>query len=571
MIYDTNASVSSRRSLTQSLIRLSFLVLVIGFGYFVARLVQVRLKFRRLKAQGVPLMPHSFLTGHLHIIAKLTRGLPIDLHPNYISQLIYQNWRTLFPDRASCPGALYVDMWPIAPPLLFITDAHLANQFIVEPSLPRPPNAKKYLAPLTHNLDLVSLEGASWKTWRSRFNPGFSAKNLTTLAPAILDEVATFADILREHAGTSEKPNSWGPVFQLETLTTNLTFDVIARAVLDISLNEQRAGPSVLKEALVDQLSLCMFDYNILTLPKMLSPRRHLSIARNTTAMRGVLLPAVERSLRPDSAKETTVRTIVDLAVKAYVEEFHEAAATPPPDAAFVDSALAQLKIFLFAGHDTTATAICWLLYSIAKYPDVAERIRQEHVSVFGKTMHATREKIRQAPHLLNSLPYTLAVIKETLRIYPGPGGIRSGSADFFMTDPTNGMRFPTDGFMIWDGIRSKARAEEQWHRAGEFLPERWLVTDQEDALCPGKDSWRVFGLGPRHCIGQELALMELKLVVALVIREMDVECAWEEWDVQNGNAGPKEVVDGERAYQNGAGTPHTKDGMPVHVRLRQP
>ncbi|KAG7136382.1 sterigmatocystin biosynthesis monooxygenase stcS like protein [Verticillium longisporum] len=495
MIYDTNASVSSRRSLTQSLIRLSFLVLVIGFGYFVARLVQVRLKFRRLKAQGVPLMPHSFLTGHLHIIAKLTRGLPIDLHPNYISQLIYQNWRTLFPDRASCPGALYVDMWPIAPPLLFITDAHLANQFIVEPSLPRPPNAKKYLAPLTHNLDLVSLEGAPWKTWRSRFNPGFSAKNLTTLAPAILDEVATFADILREHAGTSEKPNSWGPVFQLETLTTNLTFDVIARAVLDISLNEQRAGPSVLKEALVDQLSLCMFDYNILTLPKMLSPRRHLSIARNTAAMRGVLLPAVERSLRPDSAKETTVRTIVDLAVKA-----------------------------------------------IAKYPDVAERIRQEHVSVFGKTMHATREKIRQAPHLLNSLPYTLAVIKETLRIYPGPGGIRSGSADFFMTDPTNGMRFPTDGFMIWDGIRSKARAEEQWHRAGEFLPERWLVTDQEDALCPGKDSWRVFGLGPRHCIGQELALMELKLVVALVIREMDVECAWEEWDVQNGNAGPKEV-----------------------------
>ncbi|KAG7151586.1 sterigmatocystin biosynthesis monooxygenase stcS like protein [Verticillium longisporum] len=200
--------------------------------------------------------------------------------------------------------------------------------------------------------------------------------------------------------------------------------------------------------------------------------------------------------------------------------------------------------MFLFAGHDTTATAICWLLYSIAKYPQVAERIRGEHISVFGTTTHATREKIRQAPHLLNSLPYTLAVIKETFRIFPGPGGIRNGSADFFMTDPINGMRFPTDGFMIWDGIRSKAQAEEQWHRADEFLPERWLVTNQEDALCPGKDSWRVFGLGPRHCIGQELALMELKLVVALVIREMDVECAWEKWDIQSGNTGPKDVVD---------------------------
>ncbi|KAM0269408.1 hypothetical protein ACHAQH_009769 [Verticillium albo-atrum] len=470
--------------------------------------------------------------GHLPIIAKLMGGFPKDLHPNYISQLIYQNWQTLFPDRTWCPGVLYVDMWPIAPPLLFTTDANLANQFIVEPSLPRAANAKKYLAPLTHNLDLISLEGAPWKIWRARFNPGFSTKNLTTLAPAILDEVATFADILRERAGTPEKSAAWGPVFQLETLTTNLTFDVIARAVLDISLNEQRAGPSILKKALVDQLSLCMFDYNIFTLPKMLSPRRHLAIARNTAAMRGALLPAVRRSLLPERAKETSPKTIVDLAVKAYTEEAPDGTAATAPDAAFVDSVLAQLKIFIFAGHDTTATAICWLLYTIAKYPEVAERIREEHAAVFGAA-DATREKIRQAPCLLNALPYTLAVIKETFRLFPGPGGIRDGSADFFMTDPENGMRYPTEGFMVWDGIRSKAQSDEQWHRAGEFLPERWLVTDQNDVLYPGKNSWRVFGLGPRHCIGQELALMELKLVVALVVREMDVECAWEKWDAQ--------------------------------------
>ncbi|KAM0327112.1 hypothetical protein ACHAQA_006240 [Verticillium albo-atrum] len=470
--------------------------------------------------------------GHLPIIAKLTSGHPKDLHPNYISQLIFQNWQTLFPDRTTCPGALYVDMWPLAPPLLFTTDATLANQFIVEPSLPRAANAKKYLAPLTHNLDLVSLEGALWKTWRSRFNPGFSAKNLTTLAPAILDEVAIFADLLHERAGTPEKPAAWGSVFQLEDLATNLTFDVIARAVLDISLNEQREGPSALKTALVDQLALCMFDYNIFTLPKMLSPRRHIAMARNTAAMRGALLPAVQRSLYPERARETSTKTIVDLAVKAYTEETPDGTTAPVPDAAFVDSVLAQLKIFIFAGHDTTATAICWLLYTIAKYPKVAARIREEHASVFGEA-GTTREKIRQAPHLLNALPYTLAVIKETFRLFPGPGGIRDGSADFFMTDPENGMRYPTEGFMIWDGIRSKAESDEQWHRADEFLPERWLVTDQEDALHPRTHSWRVFGLGPRHCIGQELALMELKLVVALVVRDMDIECAWEKWDAQ--------------------------------------
>jgi len=100
------------------------------------------------------------------------------------------------------------------------------------------------------------------------------------MLPSILEEVVIFRDILLAKAG--ENNNTWGPVFQLEALTTNLTFDVIGRATLvigratlGIRLDEQtRAAPSLLRRALLDQLTHCLFDYNILTLANILSPIR---------------------------------------------------------------------------------------------------------------------------------------------------------------------------------------------------------------------------------------------------------------------------------------------------------
>lgn len=313
-------------------------------------------------------MPHSFVFGHLPVIAKLMSSLPRDLHPNYIPQLVVENFRTLFPDRTSCPGALYVDMWPMGPPMLFTINPDLTNQLLQEQSLRKAENAIKFLYPLAHNLDLVSSDGARWKIWRSRLSPGFSAKNITALIPAVLGDVAIFRDQLRAKAGEN---GAWGDVFALEDMATNLTLDVIGRAALDVSLREQTKGPSALKTALLDQLTLCMFDYNILTLPKMISPVRHWKMARNTRKMRDFLLPAVQRRIGGAVEKSShQLKTVVDLTVKAFNEEVADKGEEEAlPDREFVDTVIAQLKIFVFAGHDTTATTICWVLHCLAKTP----------------------------------------------------------------------------------------------------------------------------------------------------------------------------------------------------------
>lgn len=67
------------------------------------------------------------------------------------------------------------------------------------------------------------------------------------------------------------------------------------------------------------------------------------------------------------------------------------------------------------------------------------------------------------------------------------------------------------------------------WPRVDDFLPERFLV-DKDDPLYPPKNAWRAFELGTTRCIGEELAMMEMKLALVLTIREFDFEFDWSGW-----------------------------------------
>ncbi|OBR16466.1 Cytochrome P450 4V3 [Colletotrichum higginsianum IMI 349063] len=127
---------------------------------------------------------------------------------------------------------------------------------------PRSHLVRSTLTPLTENLDMISFDGEEWKTGRARFNPSFSSKNSWSLVPGVIEDVEVFAGLLRQRAGTD---GSWGEVFPLEDLTTNLTIDIIGRAVLDVELNEQTAGPSRFKGHFLDQISRCIVVVNINT------------------------------------------------------------------------------------------------------------------------------------------------------------------------------------------------------------------------------------------------------------------------------------------------------------------
>lgn len=255
-------------------------------------------------------------------------------------------------------------------------------------------------------------------------------------------------------------------------------------------------------------------------------------------------------------------KSIIDLVLTSYLST-HSSKDSTSMDPLFKRFTMNQIKLFLFSGHDTTSSTVCYIFYVLATKPDVLKRVRVEHNSVFGLDPQEAAELITVNPYLLNQLPYTLAVIKEVLRLYPAVSGTRIGEPGFDVIDDA-GRHFPIRDFLVWDIGQAIHRDPAYWHRPDDFLPERWVAPDGH-ALYPNKGAYRPFSQGPRNCIGQELAMIEMKVILVLVARRFNVKLAYEAVDQVKQEKGITTVY-GERGYQVERAQPQAD--LPCHVEI---
>ena len=185
---------------------------------------------------------------------------------------------------------------------------------------------------------------------------------------------------------------------------------------------------------------------------------------------------------------------------------------------------------------------------------------------MFGTDISSTAGTVKQYPELINRLPYTLAIIKETLRLFPAASALREGQPGVYLQDK-NGTKYPTEGLCIWVIHGGIQRNPNYWPDPHVFKPERWLVGPGHP-LYPPKGAWRPFEQGIRDCIGQALALVNIKITLVLILREFNFQDQYAEWDRQHPWSGPRTVF-GERAYQIPQGGSHPVDGLPCRVSLR--
>lgn len=273
---------------------------------------------------------------------------------------------------------------------------------------------------------------------------------------------------------------------------------------------------------------------------------------------------------RRSSSKElrSQTRSIIALAMDRYLEDI--GGNEEVSKASFRELAKPQLRMFLYAGHDTTSSTLLYCYLLLSRHPKATSKMREEHEGVFGPDFSTENinRMIADDPSLLNQIPYTLAVIKEVLRVFPPAGSMRDGRADLYLTDE-DGRRYPTKGCHIWTLTLALHHSPEVFVQPEEFIPDRWLV-GPEDPLYPKKASWRAFEWGPRACIGQTLAQLELKVALVMTVRMFEIAPAYDEWDTMHPRKGIK-TVDGNRAYQAemGGGGAHPVDGFPVRVTLR--
>ncbi|KAM5492341.1 hypothetical protein McaMca56_007179 [Microsporum canis] len=501
--------------------------------------------------------PYSPLLGHLPLLKTLGKGLPRDAHGSYTSMKILQNWQKYFPTAKKCPPLVYLDAWPfMAQPIIMVIAPELCSQLTQETPQPRHSMFGWALTPVTDGIDLISMNMADHKVWRSRLNPGFSSRNVIQNMPAILEEVSIFAQKLKDTTDTDGY--EWGNMFTLYDAAVALTFDVISRFTLDIHLNEQTSGPGPLLKSMRNLIALVKLK-NIKNRLERLTPGFKRVVSQNAATIRNILLPQIE--LRFSEALDSkNQKTVIDLAIK----QLKESGEQPTPE--LMNIIVANLKAFLFAGHDTTAQTICWVFYEINKYPDILQILRTEHDQVLGPDPKSAKRVLQESPHKLNELNYTAAVIKETLRMHSLANTLRQGSPNFNFS--LDGMQYPTDDCFIQTVPTLTHIHPDLWPRPAEFIPDRFLVPEGHP-LYPVKNAWRPFELGNTKCIGQELALSELKLALVFTVRELDFDFNYELWDRVQGRK-TAETVNGERAYRCGSGIGEVKDDMPVDLFLAE-
>lgn len=248
-------------------------------------------------------------------------------------------------------------------------------------------------------------------------------------------------------------------------------------------------------------------------------------------------------------------------------------------DENFVACATHQIRLFLFAGHDTTTSVLVYVYHMLHKYPEVLSRMCEEHASIFGPDESTVATMLRKNYALINQTPYTLAVIKETMRLYSPAGAFREGGPGVTLVNE-QGTQFPTDGCLVSLVHHAIHLNPRVWPRAQDFIPERWLVEPGHE-LYPPNGAFRSFEQGPRNCIGQNLSLIELRVALLMTVRTIRIKSAYEQWDTMK-NVGPvgslmawvglgkgvKRSINGERAYQIEKGGAHPAEGYPCTVEL---
>jgi cytochrome P450 len=165
-----------------------------------------------------------------------------------------------------------------------------------------------------------------------------------------------------------------------------------------------------------------------------------------------------------------------------------------------------QAMTILLAGHETTANALAWTFYLLARHPDVRQRLEQEVDSVLGARTATTDD--------LPSLPFTLQVLKEAMRLYP-PAYIVGRAAT---RDVTIGGARVKRGQPVLVNVAGIHRRAEAFPDPDRFDPDRF-APDREKALAAL--SYLPFGAGPRVCIGNHFALMEGHLLLATLTRSL--------------------------------------------------
>ncbi|MFO0958170.1 MAG: cytochrome P450 [Isosphaeraceae bacterium] len=342
----------------------------------------------------------------------------------------------------------------------------------------------KLLRPLVGD-GLLTSEGAFWRRQRKLVQPGFQH-----------DRIASYGEAMV--ACTERVLDQWEPgrPITLQEDMARITLAIVSRCLFESDVDEAA-------EVVGESLAVIM--------DRFLDPTKWIPLSDYLP------LPGTFRYWRAIRRIDEVVYKIIrqrreqggqgDLLGRLLAERDDEGGR-------MTDRQLRDEVVTLFlAGHETTALALTYTLHLLARHPEVEARLIGEIDGVLGQG------EGRLVAGDVARLPYTEAVVRESMRLYPPAWSI---GREALHDDEVGGFRAPR-GTQFTVAIWLAHRDERWFDDPASFRPERWggdfLKRLPRCAYMP-------FGGGPRICIGNHFAMMELVLVLGTILSRYRMERA---------------------------------------------
>ncbi|XP_062123392.1 LOW QUALITY PROTEIN: uncharacterized protein LOC133836820 [Drosophila sulfurigaster albostrigata] len=359
---------------------------------------------------------------------------------------------------------------------------------------------------------LVSTTGATWSKFRYSVNPILMQPKTIRLYYQEMSNVhKEFIERIREirDSSTFEVPHNF------EDELNRLTLECVSVIALDKQLGlfkDNRNDPRAKKllDSLVEvfalgsEIELKPSSWLYISTPLFKRTMRVLDTIQELTV--GYVNEAVERLERKTFNKPEHKKSVLEKLLK-------------------IDKKIATVMAMdmMLVGVDTTASTFAACLLCLAQNPEQQEKLREEVLRMLPeKDSDFTEDSMK-------NMPYLRACIKEALRHYP----LLSANSRIIKSNIVlNGYQIPKDTaiIMLSHGL---TMSDENYPRSKEFLPERWLRSNNEKVAggkCPNTMRasnpfiYLPFGYGPRMCIGKRIVEMELELGIARLVRNFYIE-----------------------------------------------
>ncbi|KAJ0974988.1 hypothetical protein J5N97_016953 [Dioscorea zingiberensis] len=455
---------------------------------------------KQLKKQGIKGRPYKVLRGDLSDIVKIMKealSKPMELHHHISPRAL-----PFVHSTVEQFGKLSI-IWYGKNPRIIIQDVELIKEVLANKN-------GNFLKPLLNPLQRLLAEGVSlvegdkWVQHRNILNPAFHLAKLKGMVPAFCtscSEMISKWEMLFGPEGSCEL-DVW---IELKALTA----DVISRTAFG---SNYREGQKVF-EFQQEQIQLMMEASWIPYIPgfRFLPTKKNRRRYYLDNEIKAIIRSLIHKKEKSMEVGESGGEDLLSLLLQSNHNVHENAANGLKLEGLTIDEVIEECKLFYFAGHDTTSSLLTWTLILLSMYPAWQTRAREEVHRICGKNM-PDYESIGQ-------FKIVTMILHEVLRLYPPVTG---QYRHVYHETKLGELSLPAGVDLFVPSLLVYHDPEIWGEDCKEFNPQRF----SEGVLKATKNQFVYFpfGFGQRTCIGQNFAMIEAKIALAMMLQHFSFD-----------------------------------------------